>query len=104
MLDRYSVLNFDRLLRILVIVPRSEISRDFLGSSVNFNTKIFSNNKSEGRGAKALAIRNNSINSPLFFAVIELSKYFTTAFNDAGVCAETNASINVNLEEMIVFR
>jgi len=26
-----------------------------------------------------------------------LSTYFRTAFNEAGVCAETNASISVNL-------
>ncbi len=61
------------------------------------STKIFSSNKSDGLGAKALAIRNISINSSLFFVFIALSKYFKTAFNDAGVWADTNASISVNL-------
>lgn len=84
----------------MVIVPKLNIEI-YISKEIDFNTNSFSNNKSDGRGAKALAMRNISINSPLFFVFIELSKYFKTAFNDAGVWAETNASINVNLQQNI---
>jgi hypothetical protein len=44
-----------------------------------------SSNKSDGLGAKALAIRKVSTISTLFFVVIALSTYFITEFNEGDV-------------------